>query len=188
MSDRKHPLDSHVADELLTTLRTRFEANMERHPALNWDAIEERILSRDDRLWSLHLMESTGGEPDVIGYDAAADEFLVVDCSVQSPTGRRNLCYDQTALEARKANKPGGSAVEAAAEMGIELLDEARYRDLQRVGAFDTTTSSWIVTPESIRARGGAIFGDRRYDSVFIYHNGADSYYAARGFRGMLRV
>lgn len=188
MSDRKHPLDSHVADEFLTTLRTRFEANMERHPSLSWNAMEDRILSRDDRLWSLHLMESTGGEPDVIGYDAATDEYLFVDCSVQSPTGRRNLCYDQTALEARKANKPGGSAVEAAAEMGIELLDEARYRDLQRVGAFDTTTSSWIVTPESIRARGGAIFGDRRYDSVFIYHNGADSYYAARGFRGMLRV
>lgn len=188
MSGPNYPLEPHATDALLATLRTRFEAHMDRHPSLSWDAIESRIRSRAELARTLARMEETGGEPDVIGYDTVGDHYLYVDCSTQSPSGRRNLCYDEPARIGRQKFPPESSALEMAADMGVELLDEPGYRNLQSVGAFDTTTSSWIVTPERIRVHGGAIFGDRRYGAVFIYHNGADSYYAARGFRGLLRV
>lgn len=175
-------------EQLLVTLKDRFEKNRTRHPSLAWAAIEARLAVNPEKLASLAAMERTGGEPDVVGQDAATGEFIFFDCSIQSPDGRRSLCFDGAALAARKRNKPSGSAQEMAAEMGVTLLTEDEYRQLQQLGDFDTKTSSWIQTPGAIRERGGALFCDRRYDHVFTYHNGADSYYAARGFRGKLWV
>lgn len=176
------------AEQLLETLKARFSAHMERHPNINWEDVAAKLEKQPDKLWSLMQMEKTGGEPDVIDYDAASDEYIFYDCAKESPTGRRSLCYDQAALASRKKHKPAGSAVALAEEMGIRLLTEAEYRKLQQVGEFDLKTSSWIHTPEKIRQLGGALFCDRRYDTVFVYHNGAESYYASRGFRGLLRV
>lgn len=174
---------------LLRTLRVRFEKNMNRHEGVEWADVETKLAANPDKLWSLHEMEVTGGEPDVIGHDNKTGEYVFCDCSAESPKGRRSLCYDREALESRKEHKPKNSAVELAAAMGIELLTEEQYRQqLQELGSFDTKTSSWVLTPEPIRKLGGAIFCDRRYDTVFMYHNGAESYYAARGFRGLLRV
>lgn len=174
--------------ELLEILRIRFEKHMSRHYGLEWADVRARLEAEGGKLWSLNEMEQTGGEPDVIGYDPRTGEYIFADCSAQSPAGRRSICYDQAALDARKANKPANSAVALAEAMGIELLTEQQYRELQKLGKFDTTTSSWVQTPEEIRKLGGALFCDRRYETVFVYHNGADSYYAARGFRGRLRV
>lgn len=174
--------------DLLALLQARFERHAGRHEGITWDEVRARLDARADKLRALHEMERTGGEPDVVGRDGETNELLIADCSPESPSGRRSLCYDREAWEARKKHRPEGSAMEAAARMGIELLTEAEYRALQELGAFDTRTSSWIATPARIRALGGALFGDRRYDTVFIYHNGAESYYAARGFRGVLRV
>ncbi len=175
-------------ENLLSTLKARFEKHMARHPALPWAAVEARLQSRPERLWSLAQMEETGGEPDVIGHDAATGESIFCDCSAESPAGRRSLCYDRAGLESRKEARPKDSATDMASAMGIQLLSEEEYRALQTLGAFDTKTSSWLKTPDSVRALGGAIFGDFRYGQVFVYHNGAGSYYAARGFRGLLRV
>jgi len=175
-------------DKLLTTLAKRFAANMHRHPGLAWSDVETRLKASPARLKSVAEMERTGGEPDVIGRDKATGAFVVADCSPESPAGRRSLCYDRQALEARKANKPRGSAMELAALIGIDLLTEEQYRALQALEEFDKKTSSWISTPGRIRKLGGALFCDRRFDTVFTYHNGAESYYAARGFRGLLRV
>ena len=175
-------------DALLTGLRDRFEANMPRHAGLDWSSIHKRLEANGAKLWSLDQMEQSGGEPDVVGADTATGEFIFVDCSTQSPKGRRSVCYDREALEARKEHKPKNSAVEMAAAMGAVLLTEKEYRLLQELGEFDTTTSSWVRTPDKIRALGGALFCDRRYDTVFVYHNGAESYYGARGFRCSLRV
>jgi hypothetical protein len=161
---------------------------MNRHRGLQWPAVEARLEANPDQLWSLHEMERTGGEPDVVGHDKKTGEYVFFDCSAESPTGRRSVCYDREALEARKEHKPKNSATDMAAAMGIEILTEAQYRELQAVGNFDTKTSSWVHTPPAIRERGGAIFCDRRYDHVFTYHNGAESYYAARAFRGALKV
>jgi len=173
---------------LLKTLKTRFEKNMHRHKGLRWDKVEARLKTKTARLETLHEMEKTGGEPDVIGLDKKTGQVLFCDCSAESPTGRRSLCYDRKALDARKEHRPKGSALDMAAAMGVELLTEEQYRALQKLGEFDTKTSSWIATPAAIRKLGGALFGDRRYDTVFTYHNGAQSYYAVRGFRGLLRV
>jgi hypothetical protein len=175
-------------DDLLQALRVRFEKNATRHKGLVWNKIQARLQSTPNALKVLAQMESTGGEPDVIGYDKAAEQYVFCDCSAESPSGRRSLCFDGSALASRKENKPKGSALEAAAEIGIELLTEEQYRQLQQLGQFDTKTSSWVATPDDIRALGGALFCDRRYDKVFVYHNGAESYYAARGFRGVLRA
>lgn len=175
-------------EQLLGTLATRFSKHMHRHPELEWANVLARLEEQPDKLVSLAAMESTGGEPDVVSYDASTGEYHFVDCSAESPAGRRSLCYDGQALDARKHHKPQNSAMDLAAAMGITLLNEAQYRELQQLGEFDSKTSSWIVTPAAIRRRGGALFMDRRYDHVFVYHNGADSYYAARGFRGLLRV
>lgn len=172
----------------LAALEARFVSHPERHPDMDWTALRERLEVEPAKLRSLAAMEATGGEPDVVGRDAATGEYLVCDCSAESPAGRRSLCYDRGALAARKEAKPRGSAVGMAEEMGIELLSEGEYAALQRLGSFDSKTSSWLRTPEGVRKLGGAIFGDRRYDRAFVYHNGAESYYAARGFRGMLRV
>ena len=173
---------------MLRTLKARFEAHTNRHKGLDWDAVQARLSAAPDKLWSLSEMERTGGEPDVVGHDKKTGEYIFCDCSGESPGGRRSACYDGEALAARKENKPEKSAVEMAAAMGIELLTEEQYRDLQKLGSFDTKTSSWVKTPSDIRKLGGAIFCDRRYGHVFLYHNGAESYYAARGFRGSLRV
>lgn len=181
-------LSAEQREELLGTLEARFEKNMNRHHGIEWAKVRARLESNPEKLWSLNEMERTGGEPDVVGHDKKTDEYIFYDCSVESPQGRRSLCYDAEALEARKANKPDDSAVNMAAEMGIELLTEEQYRALQKLGKFDTKTSSWIKTPADIRELGGAVFADYRYGHVFVYHNGADSYYAARGFRGSLRV
>jgi hypothetical protein len=181
-------LSAEQRDQLLSILKARFEKNITRHPGIDWEKVQARLEAHPEKLASLHEMEETGGEPDVVGYDQDTGEFIFFDCAPESPQGRRSLCYDGAALDARKANKPRSSAVDAAAEMGIELLTEAQYRALQKLGKFDTRTSSWIKTPDDIRSLGGALFGDFRYGQVFIYHNGADSYYAARGFRGALRV
>lgn len=181
-------LTAEQCQQLLAALKSRFEKNLHRHPDLEWCNIQARLEANPQKLWSLKQMEYTGGEPDVIGCDAKTAEYLFVDCSTESPPGRRSLCYDQAALEARKANKPSGSARQMAIEMGIELLTEAEYRALQTLGEFDTKTSSWIQTPAEIRKLGGALFCDRRYNTVFVYHNSAESYYAGRGFRGLLRV
>ena len=175
-------------DGLLKTLRARFEANARRHASLEWAAVQARLESNSAKLWSLNEMEQSGGEPDVVDVDTATGEFVFVDCSVQTPKERRSVCYDREALEARKENKPKSSAVDMATAMGAALLSEAEYRQLQELGQFDTTTSSWVQTPAKIRKLGGALFCDRRYDTVFVYHNGAESYYAARGLRCSLRV
>lgn len=173
---------------LLNILETRFKKNMHRHQDLLWEDVKERLLKSPEKCWSLNEMERTEGEPDVIGWDENTKEFIFVDCAAESPKGRRSICYDKAALDARKENKPADSAVNMAINMGIELLDEAQYRDLQDIGVFDIKTSSWIKTPNEIRSLGGAIFCDRRYNTVFTYHNGADSYYGVRGFRGLLKV
>ncbi len=175
-------------EELLETLRARFEKNMQRHRGLEWEKVSARLEGRPAKLRSLNEMEKSGGEPDVVGQDGKTGEFLFYDCSAESPKGRRSLCYDRAALEARKEHKPKDSAVDVAKAMGIDLLTEDEYRKLQYLGEFDTKTSSWVKTPADIRKLGGAIFCDRRYGTVFMYHNGAESYYAARGFRGSLRV
>jgi len=175
-------------EELLKTLKARFEKNMRRHKALEWAKIQAKLESNFEKLWSLNEMERTGGEPDVVGYDKKTGEYLFYDCSAESPNGRRSLCYDREALESRKEFKPADTAMDMAAVMGIEVLSEEQYRELQKLGDFDTKTSSWLKTPSEIRKLGGAIYGDRRYDHVFIYHNGAQSYYAVRGFRAALRV
>jgi hypothetical protein len=175
-------------EALLRTLKARFEKHMNRHHGLQWAAVQAKLEASPEKLWSLHEMERTGGEPDVVDHDKKTGEYVFYDCSAESPKGRRSLCYDRKALEARKEHKPKNSAMDMAAAMGIEILTEAQYRELQALGEFDTKTSSWVKTPPDIRARGGAIFCDRRYDHVFTYHNGAESYYAARGFRGALKV
>ena len=175
-------------DGLLRTLTARFEAHLHRHPSLEWTTVQARLESNSAMLWSLNEMEHSGGEPDVVGVDTATREFIFVDCSAQSPKGRRSVCYDREALEARKEHKPKSSAVDMATAMGAALLTVTEYRRLQELGQFDTTTSSWVQTPVEIRKLGGALFCDRRYDTVFVYHNGAESYYAARGFRCSLRV
>ncbi|WP_379136725.1 DUF4256 domain-containing protein [Paenibacillus sp. sgz500958] len=175
-------------EELLTTLKTRFEKNMNRHQGLEWDKVQAKLEAHSEKIWSLQEMERTGGEPDVAGYDAGADEYIYIDCSAESPKGRRSICYDREALESRKEHKPQNNAIDMAADMGIEILTEEQYRELQTKGKFDLKTSSWVNTPDRIRELGGAIFCDRRYDTVFVYHNGAESYYGARGFRGSLRV
>ena len=175
-------------EQLLHILETRFEQHQSRHQGITWAEVEAKLRAKPDVLKTLDAMESTGGEPDVIGQDKDAGTFIFCDCSPESPAGRRSLCYDQEALDARKENKPAGSAMQAAAAMGIELLSEARYRDLQKLGEFDLKTSSWVRTPDAVRKLGGALFCDRRYGQVFVYHNGAESYYGARGFRGMVKV
>ena len=175
-------------DELLKTLKTRFEKNMNRHKGIEWAKVQAKLEAKPEKLWSLHEMERTGGEPDVVEHDKKTGEYTFYDCSPESPDGRRSFCYDRAALDARKEHKPKNSAMEMASVIGIEILTEEEYRALQKLGEFDTKTSSWVRTPAEIRKLGGAIFCDRRYDHVFVYHNGAESYYAARGFRGSLRV
>ena len=186
--ETKKEFSQKQSEELLKTLKARFEKNMNRHKGLDWAKVEAKLEANTQKLWSLSEMERTGGEPDVVGYDKKKDEYIFYDCSAESPAGRRSFCYDREALESRKENKPKNNAIDMAANMGIELLTEEQYRELQKFGAFDTKTSSWIKTPENIRKLGGAIFCDYRYGNVFLYHNGAESYYAARGFRGLLRV
>ena len=186
MSTKELPQEQ--TEELINTLQVRFEKNTSRHEGLDWANVQARLEANREKLWSLHEMEATGGEPDVVGYDANTDEFIFYDCSAESPKGRRSLCYDREAWESRKNHKPENTAMDVAKEMGIELLTEEQYRQLQALGKFDLKTSSWVQTPDNIRKLGGAIFCDRRYDMVFMYHNGAESYYAARGFRGSLRV
>ena len=181
-------LSAKQTEELLKTLKTRFEKNMNRHKGLQWAKLQAKLEANAGNLWSLDEMERTGGEPDVVGYDKKTGEYIFYDCSEESPKGRRSLCYDREALESRKEFKPKDSAVDMAAAMGIELLTEEEYNQLQKLGKFDLKTSSWVKTPSGIRKLGGAVFCDRRYDTVFLYHNGAESYYAARGFRGVLRV
>ncbi len=175
-------------EELLATLKARFDKNMQRHKGIKWADVEARLESNPDKLRTLAEMEKTGGEPDVIRHDKKTGELVFCDCSQESPKGRRSLCYDREALDARKENKPKGNVIDAAAATGVELLTEEQYRQLQELGEFDLTTSSWVQTPAKIRKLGGALFCDRRYDTVFVYHNGAQSYYAARGFRGSLKV
>ena len=184
----KKNLSSEKYGELLKTLKLRFEKNMNRHNSLEWTKVQAKLEANPAQMWSLDEMEITGGEPDVVGYDKKTGEYIFYDCSAESPKGRRSICYDHEALEKRKEHKPENSAIEMAADMGIELLTDEEDRELQQLGKFDTKTSSWIKTPADIRKLGGALFCDRRYNTVFIYHNGADSYYAARGFRGSLRV
>lgn len=181
-------LSPEQCQELLKTLKARFEKNIAYHKGITWELVQEKLEAKSDKLWSLYEMERTGGEPDVVGYDDATGEYTFIDCSSESPKGRRSVCYDREALESRKEHKPETSAVDMANSMGIELLTEAQYRELQTLGSFDLKTSSWVKTPDSIRKLGGAVFCDRRYDTVFLYHNGADSYYGVRGFRGILRV
>jgi len=185
MSKKLTPQQS---QELLSILKIRFESNMKRHPNVEWLKIQAKLEANSEKLWSLNEMDITDGEPDVVNYDETTDTYTFMDCAAESPKGRRSLCYDHTALEARKEHKPNDSAVNMALEMGIELLDEAQYRQLQQLGEFDLKTSSWIKTPENIRKLDGALFCDRRYNTVFVYHNGAQSYYAARGFRGLLTL
>ncbi len=175
-------------EELLKTLKARFQKNVNRHPGLEWAQVQAKLEAAPEKLCSLNEMERTGGEPDVVGYDKKTGEYIFCDCSPESPAGRRSVCYDREALESRKSFKPGDNAVDMAAAMGIELLTEEQYRELQTLGTFDTKTSSWVKTPPAIRKLGGALFCDRRYGHVFVYHNGAESYYAARAFRGSLRV
>jgi hypothetical protein len=175
-------------EELLRALKARFERNMNRHKGLEWAQVQAKLEANAEKLWSLNEMERTGGEPDVVGHDKKTGEYIFYDCSAESPRGRRSVCYDREALESRKEHKPEDNASDMAAGMGIELLTEEQYRELQKVGDFDTKTSSWVKTPSDIRTLGGALFCDRRYDTVFVYHNGAESYYAARAFRGSLRV
>src|SRR4051812_37643577 len=187
-NSNKKKLPAEERNELLRTLKDRFEKNMNRHKGLEWAKVQAKLEANPEKLWSLNEMERTGGEPDVVGHDKKAGEYIFYDCSEESPKGRRSLCYDREALEARKENKPKGSAISMAAEMGIEILSEEQYRELQQLGHFDTKTSSWVKTPSEIRKLGGALFCDYRFGTVFLYHNGAESYYAARAFRGLLRV
>jgi hypothetical protein len=175
-------------EELISTLKARFEKNMNRHKDLEWTKIQAKLETNPEKLWSLHEMERTGGEPDMVGRDSKSGEYIFYDCSAESPKGRRSVCYDKEALESRKEYKPENNAIDIAVTMRIELLTEEQYRELQQLGSFDTKTSSWVKTPPEIRKLGGAIFCDRRYDHVFVYHNGAESYYAARGFRGSVHV
>lgn len=188
MKNSKTALLPQQHEELLTLLKDRFEKNMKRHAGLKWADVLAKLEAKPEKLWSLSEMEQTGGEPDVVGLDDKTGEYLFFDCSAESPKGRRSLCYDRDALNARKEHKPANSAMDLAAFMGIELLTEEQYQLLQTLGEFDTKTSSWIITPPAIRKLGGALFGDRRYNHVFFYHNGAESYYAARAFRGVLKV
>jgi len=188
MNSNKKELSPQQSEELLGALKARFEKNMNRHKGLEWAKVQAKLEANPGRLWSLNEMERTGGEPDVVGFDKKTGAYIFYDCSAESPKGRRSLCYDREALESRKEHKPENNAIDMATAMGLELLTEEQYRELQSVGNFDTKTSSWVKTPSDIRKPGGAIFCDRRYDHVFVYHNGADSYYAARGFRGSLRV
>ena len=188
MGADKKSLDNERRNELFGILKTRFEKNMNRHPGVDWHSLHAKLEGNAEKLWSLNEMEETGGEPDVIGYNPETQQYTFYDCSPESPKDRRSLCYDRAALDARKANKPENSVIDMAAEMGIALLTENQYRELQQLGNFDTKTSSWVYTPADIRKHGGAIFCDYRYGKVFVYHNGADSYYAARGFRGSLTI
>ena len=188
INSNKKELSPEVHEELLRTLKTRFEKNMNRHKSLKWDNIQSKLEADNEKLWSLNEMERTGGEPDVVGHDKKTDEFIFFDCSAESPKGRRNVSYDREGQESRKANRPENNAIDMAAAMGIELLTEEQYQELQKLGNFDTKTSSWVKTPSETRKLGGALFADRRYDHVFVYHNSAPSYYGVRGFRGLLRV
>lgn len=188
MKNNKNKLTPSQAEELLNILQARFEKNSNRHKGVEWDKVQLKLEAHPGKLWSLNEMEMTGGEPDVVGVDKKMNEYVFYDCSAETPKGRRSICYDHEALNARKEHKPENSAMGMAAEMGIELLTEEQYRELQQLGAFDVKTSSWILTPAAIRKLGGALFCDRRYNHVFVYHNGAESYYAARGFRGALKV
>jgi hypothetical protein len=184
----KKELSPEQREELIRALKARFEKNMNRHKGLEWAKVQAKLEANTEKLWSLNEMERTGGEPDVVGHDNKTGEYIFYDCSEESPKGRRSVCYDREALESRKEHKPGDSVLDMAASMGIELLSEEQYRQLQKLGEFDLKTSSWIKTPADIRKLGGAIFCDRRYNTVFVYHNGAESYYAARAFRGSLRI
>ena len=184
----KKELSSGQREDLLRALNARFEKNMDRHKGLEWAEVQARLEANNEKLWSLNEMERTGGEPDVVGHEKKTGEYIFYDCSAESPKGRRNVCYDREGLESRKEHKPKDNAIDMAAAMGIELLSEEQYRELQKLGEFDTKTSSWVKTPADIRKLGGALFTDRRYGSVFVYHNSAPSYYGARGFRGSLRV
>ena len=184
----KKQLSAAQREELLRTLKTRFEKNTNRHKGVQWASVQARLEASPEKLWSLHEMERTGGEPDVVGHDKKSGEYIFNDCSAESPDGRRSVCFDREGLESRKENRPANSAIDMATAMGIELLTEEQYRELQKLGDFDLKTSSWVQTPATIRKLGGALFCDRRYDTVFVYHNGAQSYYAARAFRGSLRV
>lgn len=188
MSIGMNELSQEQREQLLETLKARFEKNMNRHQGLEWSKVQTKLEANPEKLWSLSEMERTGGEPDVVDYDEKTDEYIFFDCAAESPKGRRSVCYDREALESRKKHKPETSAMDMAAAMGIELLTEEQYRALQQLGEFDLKTSSWIQTPPDIRKRGGALFCDRRYEHVFVYHNGAESYYASRGFRGWLKV
>ena len=188
INSNKKELPPEQREELLGALKARFEKNMNRHKSLEWANVKAKLEAHPEKLWSLNEMERTGGEPDVVRFDKKTGEYIFYDCSAESPKGRRSLCYDREALEARKEHKPKDSVIDMAAAIGTELLTEEEYRELQKLGNFDTKTSSWITTPSDIRKLGGAVFCDRRYDHVFVYHNGAESYYAARGFRGSLRV
>lgn len=181
-------MEATVRDELINTLKDRFAKNLRRHSEIDWSAVQAKLEAAPKKLEALYEMERSGGEPDVIGYDKNTGEFVFCDCSPESPAGRRSICYDRAALDSRKENKPGGNAIEMASSIGIEMLTEQQYRELQALGEFDRKTSSWVKTPATIRDLGGALFCDRRYDHVFVYHNGAESYYAARGFRGRLQV
>ncbi|NMA67188.1 MAG: DUF4256 domain-containing protein [Clostridiaceae bacterium] len=188
MKNEKCRLTAEEHEEILRILKDRFEENISRHKGLNWYIIQAKLETSKDKLYSLYQMEKSGGEPDVIAYYPEEDVYIFCDCSKETPEGRRNVCYDREALESRKKNKPQNNAIDMAADMGIEMLTEEQYRELQKLGEFDTKTSSWVKTPEKIRRLGGALFCDRRYDTVFVYHNGAESYYSVRGFRGMLKV
>jgi len=188
IKSKKNELSQEQGEELILTLKARFEKNINHHKGLEWAKVQAKLETTMEKLWSLNEMERTGGEPDVVGHDKTTGEYIFYDCSAESPKGRRSLCYDREALESRKEHKPKTDAIDMAAAMGIELLTEEQYRELQTLGNFDTKTSSWVKTPSAIRKLGGALFCDRRYDTVFVYHNGAESYYAARAFRGSLNV
>jgi len=188
MSSQSKQLSLDQQNELLQALQIRFQKNMHRHPDLSWDIVQTKLVKNHEKIWSLHQMEITGGEPDVVRFDPENIEFIFMDCAPESPKGRRSLCYDRKALDDRKEFKPENSVLDMAADMGIDLLDEVTYHELQQLGKFDTKTSSWIITPDEIRKLGGALFMEYRYGAVFVFHNGASSYYAARGFRGSLRV
>jgi hypothetical protein len=188
MNSTKKKLSAAAHEELLITLKTRFEKNMKRHKGLEWAEVQAKLEASTEKLWSLNEMEKTGGEPDVVGFDKKTGEYIFYDCSAESPSGRRSVCYDREGLESRKEHKPDNNAIDMASAMGIELLSEEEYRELQKLGNFDAKTSSWIKTPTDIRKLGGALFADYRYGNVFVYHNGAQSYYAARAFRGSLKV
>jgi hypothetical protein len=188
LKSNKEELSRERREQLLGALKVRFEKNMNRHKGFEWTQVQAKLEANAEKLWSLGEMERTGGEPDVVGHNKKTDECIFYDCSTESPNGRRSVCYDRDALDSRKENKPADNALDMAAAMGIELLTEEQYRELQKLGDFDTKTSSWIKTPSAIRKLGGALFCDRRFDTVFLYHNGAESYYAARAFRGWLRV